>query len=166
MRIRWCTLDDKNQTDTGDRSLFSRPLSWSSVYGANPQSNATHRRAWPGFVVWPAVGWSRQRRAGLGWKRPWCLLHIRGRCGGQIFAQTRHGPNMQGAPGKVQPGGFVPLITEAVGRAFVLPFYQRNNGVPVLGFLFQFNIFEVLYQKVNKEKQITITTMFSNHPCQ
>lgn len=94
-------LHEIGQTKTGVWCL-SRPLSRSSIHGADPQGNAAHRCAWPGFVVWPAVGWPRQGCAGLGWKRPWRFLHIRGWCGGQIFAQTRHGPYMQGAPGRHQ----------------------------------------------------------------
>ncbi|KAI3359530.1 hypothetical protein L3Q82_013930, partial [Scortum barcoo] len=48
--------------------------------------------------------WADPDKDVLGWgendRR--CLLHVRGRRGGQIFAQTRHGPNMQGAPAIVR----------------------------------------------------------------
>lgn len=94
-------------------SDLCRPLSWSSVYGADPQSNAAHRCTRSRSAVRPAVGRSRQRRPGLGRKRPWCLLHVWGRCGGQIFTQTWHGPNMQGTSG-TYVGGLLALLTEVL----------------------------------------------------
>lgn len=73
---------------------ISRPVTRPPVYGADPKGHAAHRCSRPRPVVRPAVGRPRQRRARLGWERPWRLLHFWRRRGHKVPPQTRHGPDL------------------------------------------------------------------------